>query len=89
MPYFLFTGVLVDRIHEQAAAWSAAHPDITVRMGPELGPDPRLARLVLDRYDEAVAGDARMNCDMCAYRVALPGHEAKVGQPLTLHHHDH
>jgi len=45
-----------------------------VRVGPELGPDPRLARLVLERYREAIEGDVRMNCDCCKYRVALPGY---------------
>jgi sirohydrochlorin cobaltochelatase len=30
-----------------------------------------------------------MNCDTCAYRVALPGFGGKVGQPQTPHHHPH
>jgi sirohydrochlorin ferrochelatase len=74
VPYFLFTGILVDRIRAQSEAWAEAHPGIEVRVGREMGPDPRLARLVLDRYREALAGDARMNCDLCTYRVALPGY---------------
>jgi sirohydrochlorin ferrochelatase len=82
MPYFLFTGVLVDRIREQTTAWALAHPGVAVVDGPELGPDPRLARLVVERYQEAVDGDVRMNCDCCAYRVALPGYEARVGAPV-------
>jgi len=71
VPYFLFTGVLVDRIREQTSTWAAAHPGTEVTGGPELGPDPRLARLVLERYREAIDGDVRMNCDCCVYRVAL------------------
>lgn len=74
VPYFLFTGILVDRIGEQAAAWAAEHPDIRVDTGRQLGADPRLVRLVLDRYHEAVAGDARMNCDLCVYRTGAPVH---------------
>ena len=89
VPYFLFTGVLVDRIEEQAAAWAAEHPDIEVRVGPEMGPDRRLAQLVLERYREAVEGDVRMNCDCCAYRVAMPGHEDRVGAPVPIHVHSH
>ena len=80
VPYFLFTGVLVDRIRAQTGAWAAAHPTVDVRHGPHLGADPRIARLVLERYGEALAGDVRMNCDLCVYRVALPGYE---------HHHTH
>ncbi len=72
VPYFLFTGILVDRIADQVAAWAAAHPDIDVRPGPHLGADPRIAGLVLERYREALAGDAHMNCDLCVYRHALP-----------------
>jgi len=89
VPYFLFTGVLVDRIHEQAAAWAASHPEVSVVVGPELGPDPRIADLVLERYDEAVRGEARMNCDCCIYRVALPGYESRVGAPVAVHSHQH
>ena len=89
VPYFLFTGVLVERIVAQATAWATDHPAVTVRTGPELGPDRRIARLVLERYREAVEGEARMNCDCCVYRLALPGYEARVGAPLNDHHHDH
>ena len=90
VPYFLFTGVLVDRIAEQAGRWGAAHGDVDVVVGGHLGPDRRIARLVLERYSEAVEGRVRMNCDACVYRVALPGHEERVGQPVALHaHHDH
>jgi sirohydrochlorin ferrochelatase len=87
VPYFLFTGVLVDRIRAQALEWAGAHADVDVQVGDELGPDPRLARLVLDRYAEAVAGDVRMNCDCCTYRAALPGYEGRVGTPIPIHHH--
>lgn len=89
VPYFLFQGVLVDRIAAQAAAWERDHPGLEVRTGPVLGADPRLADLVLDRYREAAGGDTRMNCDCCVYRTPLPGHEAKVGSPVALHTHDH
>jgi sirohydrochlorin ferrochelatase len=89
VPYFLFTGILVDRIHAQADAWAAEHPEVTVRHGRHLGPDSRLARLVLERHQEAIQGEARMNCDCCIYRVALPGYEQHVGQPTPLHAHPH
>ena len=46
-----------------------------------------LADLVVERYREALAGDIRMNCDTCAYRVLLPGFEDKLGAPQTPHHH--
>ncbi len=87
VPFFLFTGVLVPRIYAEAAAYAAEHDDLTVVAGAHLGPDRRLARLVLERYREALTGDVRMNCDLCTYRVRLPGYEDKVGTPISLTPH--
>ena len=72
VPYFLFTGVLVDRIGDQARAGGAT-------AYPHLGVDGRLVDLVLERYREALAGETRMNCDGCKYRLAAAAHV----------HHDH
>jgi sirohydrochlorin cobaltochelatase len=85
--YFLFTGVLEDRIREQAEAFAAGHPDVEVRYTGYFGPDGRVADLLMERYAEAVEGDIRMNCDVCVHRVALPGFEVKVGAPATPHYH--
>jgi len=87
LPYFLFTGRLERRIRAECAAFGAAHPALDVRVAGYLGPDARVARLVLARWREAVVGDPRMNCDLCIHRVALPGFEASVGAPATPHHH--
>ncbi len=87
LPYFLFAGVLPDRIVAQADAWAEAHPDVDVRLAGLIGPGERLARLVLERWTEISGGDLRMNCDTCAYRVALPGFQDKLGAPQTPHDH--
>jgi cobalt/nickel transport system ATP-binding protein len=87
VPFLLFTGVLVPRIYRRAAEWAEEHPRVTVRGGPHLGPDRRLARVVLERYREALQGDVRMNCDLCTYRVRLPGYEDKLGTPISLTPH--
>lgn len=85
--YFLFTGVLEERIRQQSEAFAAAHPGIEVRYAGYFGPDDKIADLVIERYTEAVEGDIRMNCDVCVHRVALPGFEEKVGAPATPHYH--
>src|SRR5262249_57396796 len=54
VPYFLFTGILVDRIHAQADAWAAEHPDVAVRHGAHLGPDPPLPHLLLQPHPPAL-----------------------------------
>jgi len=87
VPFLLFTGVLVPRIHAQAAEYAAQHPELEIVGAEHLGPDRRLARLVLERYREALTGDVRMNCDLCTYRVRLPGYEDKVGTPISLTPH--
>jgi sirohydrochlorin cobaltochelatase len=85
--YFLFTGVLEERIREQSEEFAAGHPGVEVRYAGYLGPDARVADLILERYREACCGDIRMNCDICVHRVALPGFEEKVGAPATPHYH--
>ncbi|HET9379966.1 MAG TPA: sirohydrochlorin chelatase [Streptomyces sp.] len=87
LPYFLFTGVLPDRVRRQAADWAREHPEAEVFPADVVGPEPELLDLVMERYAEAVAGDVRMNCDSCVYRVALPGFEDKVGTPQQPHFH--
>jgi energy-coupling factor transporter ATP-binding protein EcfA2/sirohydrochlorin ferrochelatase len=86
-PFLLFTGVLVPRLTAAAAAWAEDHPDVDVRAAAHLGPDRRLAKLVLERYREVLQGDVRMNCDLCTYRVRLPGYEDKVGMAISLTPH--
>ncbi|WP_042401768.1 sirohydrochlorin chelatase [Streptacidiphilus carbonis] len=87
LPYFLFTGVLPERVERQAADWAAGHPDTDLRRAAVMGPTEELAELVLARYREALAGDLRMNCDTCVYRVAMPGFEDRVGAAQRPHHH--
>ena len=87
LPFFLFAGVLPDRITAQAQEWAAAHPAVEVRLAGLIGPGERLARLVVERWGEIAGGDLRMNCDTCAYRVVMPGFEGKLGAPQTPHDH--
>jgi cobalt/nickel transport system ATP-binding protein len=89
VPYFLFTGLLVDRIGRQARAWADRYPEVDVVMGSELGPDEGVGRLVLERFDEARTGGAVMNCDCCIYRTALPGYEQRVSAPAAGAAHTH
>jgi sirohydrochlorin cobaltochelatase len=86
-PYFLFDGVLPQRVVAQALEFGSAHPDVDVLVSGYLGDCAELADLVVERYQEALHGDIRMNCDTCAYRVLLPGFEDKHGAPQTPHHH--
>jgi sirohydrochlorin cobaltochelatase len=76
----LLAGLLEQRIADSAAQ-VAGETGLEVIEAGRFGPDPLVAEAVLDRYHEALAGDARMNCDLCAYRVPLPGLEDRVAAP--------
>jgi sirohydrochlorin cobaltochelatase len=86
-PYFLFPGVLPDRVVAQARQFGAGHRGLEVTVAGLIGGCEELAGLVLERYDEALGGDIRMNCDTCTYRVALPGFADRVGRPQVPHFH--
>lgn len=85
--YFLFTGVLEERIRSQSEEYAAENPGMEVRYAGYFGPHEKISDLVMERYAEATGGDIRMNCDVCVHRVALPGFEEKVGAPATPHYH--
>jgi sirohydrochlorin cobaltochelatase len=86
-PYFLFAGILPDRIISQTSTFAVDHPELDIEVAELIGDCDELADLVIERYNEAVAGDIRMNCDTCVYRTAMPGFEDRVGQPQRPHHH--
>ncbi|MBS2966996.1 sirohydrochlorin chelatase [Actinocrinis puniceicyclus] len=86
LPYFLFAGVLPDRIVEHSAR-GARSLGLEVAVAGLLGDDDALADLVLDRFAEAVAGPVAVNCDACVYRIAMPGFESRVGAAQRPHDH--
>jgi sirohydrochlorin cobaltochelatase len=76
----LLAGLLEQRV-DRWAAEAADELGLDIRDAGRFGPDPLVADTVVDRYHEALTGDIRMNCDLCAYRVPLPGLESRVGAP--------
>jgi sirohydrochlorin cobaltochelatase len=86
-PYFLFTGVLVKRIHVQVEERRRARPDLEYVVPAHLQTHPLLLDAFAERAEEALRGAGLMNCSLCQYRVAIIGHEHKHGQPQQPHHH--
>ena len=86
-PYFLFTGVLVKRIHEQVAERRQAAPHLDYVGVPHLQMHPLLVETFLERAEEALHGTGHMNCSLCQYRVPIIGHEHRHGEPQRPHHH--
>ncbi len=75
LPYFLFTGVLIPRIHRLVGEFVERRRGVEARVADYLNGHPNLFRVLRERKHEAIRGDARMNCALCKYRVQLPGHE--------------
>jgi len=76
VPYFLFTGILPERIKAQSAVFASEHPEMQVTMARHLWPDDRLARLVLARYREGIGANP------------IDGPPAPVVPTGDHHHHD-
>jgi sirohydrochlorin cobaltochelatase len=86
LPYFLFPGVLPDRIVTQTAE-TVAELGLDAVVAGLIGDCDALADLVLERYAEAARGPVAVNCDACVYRIALPGFEHRVGAAQQPHDH--
>ncbi len=86
-PYFLFTGILVNRIYDHTDMVAANHPDIQFVKAPYLNDHPQVLETFANRVDEILNGANLMNCQMCKYREQVLGFEAEVGLPQESHHH--
>ncbi|WP_288903335.1 sirohydrochlorin chelatase [uncultured Sneathiella sp.] len=86
-PYFLFTGVLVNRIYDYTDKVAAAHPDIEFIKAPYLNDHPLVLDCFADRVEEILLGQNNMNCGMCKYREQALGFEDEVGLKQESHHH--
>ena len=81
--YFLGPGRLPRLVERQAREVEG----VDVVVSAPLGVSDDLSSLLLLRYDEVLHGDLRMNCDVCLYRVPMPGREAAVGAVQEPHEH--
>ena len=87
LPYFLFRGVLVDRIHGFTDRVAAAHPGIRFVKAGYLGLHREVLRTFAERATELLGEVPPPNCQLCKYRTAVLGFEAEVGSPQESHHH--
>jgi sirohydrochlorin cobaltochelatase len=86
-PYFLFTGVLVERIYEATDRVAVRFPDIEFVKAPYLNDHPQVIATFEERVQQILTGDIAMNCQMCKYRTQVLGFEADVGAVQESHHH--
>lgn len=86
-PFFLFTGRLEKRIRRLTTEFATQHPTTEFLCTAYLNAHPLLLDAFVERAEEAIHGSPNMNCELCKYRVQLPGFEVAVGQPQHGHHH--
>lgn len=86
-PYFLFSGILIDRIYGFTDRVAAEHPGIQFVKAPYLGDHPKVLETFAERITEQVGEVPPPNCAMCKYRTQVLGFEAEVGAVQESHHH--
>ena len=86
-PYFLFTGVLVQRIYHYTDIVAAKHPEIEFVKASYLNDHPLVLDTFADRVEEIRIGVNNMNCQLCKYREQFLGFENEVGLRQESHHH--
>jgi Uncharacterized conserved protein len=80
LPYYLFTGLLIERIAKQVDRLQMQYPQIAFGMGNYFGFDPAIFKLLDQRVTEATDPIApkMLECDGCQYR-----------EQAEHHHHHH
>ena len=74
-PYFLFTGILVQRIYAAADAAAQAHPEVEIVKAGYLNDHPGVVDTFVERITGILDADVAMNCSLCKYRVQILGHD--------------
>ncbi|MEM7756899.1 MAG: sirohydrochlorin chelatase [Cyanobacteria bacterium P01_A01_bin.40] len=92
LPYFLFTGTLMEKIFNLTAQEEEQHPEIDFACLPEMGIASQLLQVFREREIEAQLGQVAMNCEMCKFRLAAadgnePGHDHNHNHNHGHHHH--
>ncbi len=83
--WFLCSGKLIERARDEISQF-VDETGVEVVDAGYFGPDERLAKLIIRRYNDALADKPTINCDTCTYRAPFPGYEEKAGQAVGVGH---
>ncbi len=88
LPYYLYTGTLMQRIHRQVEHLRVQYPQLRFACGEHFGFEKEIFELMDQRVEDLRAGvpDSRLPCDGCSYREIA--HDQGHGHSHA-HTHDH
>ena len=86
LPYFLFSGVLVNRVRDHALRVSNENKDFQLLNASYLSDHDLVIDTFMERIHEVLKGENFMNCSLCKYRSNLLGFESEVGHEQISHH---
>jgi len=82
LPYFLFTGILMERMYKMAEQFKETYPYITIDIAQYFGYHPKLRTVLLERMNQAINGTSTGNKDLENFRKYAEEHGYE-------HHHHH
>jgi sirohydrochlorin cobaltochelatase len=85
IPFFFFTGVLLDRIYTTLEEKNNSSSQEFVYTAP-FGTDELMLKAFDDRLNQVINGEGNMNCQLCKYRTQIIGFEQEVGKEQIGHH---
>lgn len=81
-PYFLFTGILIDRIYGFTDQVAAQHPDIEFVKAGYLNDHEDVLKTFAERITEQMGANPPPNCGICAYRTQVLAMD--TGKQITI-----
>lgn len=89
LPYFLFTGILIDRIYGFTDQVAAEHPDIQFVKAGYLRDHPQVLRTFAERVSEQMSETPPPNCGLCGYRAQVLSLEDGAPQVISAEQRAH
>lgn len=83
LPYFLFTGILMERMNKMCEGFNEQYPDINIEIAHYFGYHPRLKKVLVERVEQALSGDSSGNKDIESVQKLI-----ELGE-ISHHHHHH
>lgn len=84
LPYFLFTGILMERMNKMAQQYRVTFPEVTIEIAEYFGYHPKLRTVLLERMNQALDGTSSGMDDLENFRQYAKEHGYEHH-----HHHEH